>query len=188
MIKRLISAAFKCPAFAQTIMGGISAFALAFALTAQYAFNMQPCVLCIYQRIPYAVVIALAIMGILATKAMGPRYGALNVALCGIAFLVNSGIAFYNVGVEQHWWVSGCSTPTFANMSPEEALQAIRNAPLARCDEIAWSLFGISMAGYNVLMCLVLGFYGLIASYTIPKKKTANDDMKAKACCCHKEH
>lgn len=172
MIIKLFRAAFTCPFFILTILGGVSAFALIFALIAQYGFNLQPCILCLYQRIPYAVVIALAILGIAATKAMGPKFGAFNIALCGIAFLVNSGIAFYNVGVEQGWYASGCSTPDFSSMTPDEIMASIRSAPTVPCDQIAWSLLGISMAGYNVILCLGLGVYAFIASFTVMRHQS----------------
>ena len=29
-------------------------------------------------------------------------------------------------------------------------------APLVRCDEVAWSLFGISMAGYNFMLSVAM--------------------------------
>jgi disulfide bond formation protein DsbB len=35
--------------------------------------------------------------------------------------------------------------------------------PVVRCDEVAWSLFGISMAGYNALISLGLAVFGLAA-------------------------
>ena len=59
------------------------------------------------------------------------------------------------MGVEQGWWegTSGCGS-----ISTTDDLAALRaqimNAPIVRCDEVAWSLFGISMAGYNVLYSL----------------------------------
>ena len=119
-IKCLIKAAFTCPAFILFILGGISFAALSAALISQFFFGLYPCELCIYQRIPYAVVVLLAIFGYAAAKMMSPKFGIFNIALCGIAFLINSGIAFYHVGVEQHWWVSGCSMPDFQGLSVDE--------------------------------------------------------------------
>jgi disulfide bond formation protein DsbB len=31
-------------------------------------------------------------------------------------------------------------------------MDVLLNAPLTRCDEIPWSLFGVSMAGWNALV------------------------------------
>lgn len=169
MIKRLFNAAFKCPHFILMMLAAISATALTMALISQYGFDMHPCYLCLWQRIPYAVVILLAIMGVIATKQMGEKYGAFNIALCGIAFLVNSAIAFYHVGVEQTWWGSSCTLPDLSNMSPEEMMVAIKSAPAVSCGDIQFELFGISMAGYNVILCLGLGVYALVASRSVVK-------------------
>jgi disulfide bond formation protein DsbB len=164
LIKRLWNAAFYCPHFILMALGGISIAALTAALISQYGFNMHPCYLCLWQRIPYAVVILLSVMGVFALKVMGKKYGAFNIALCGIAFLINSGIAFYHVGVEQHWWSSSCSFKDLADLAVTDMAAAIKAAPTVSCDQIPFELFGISMAGYNVLLCGGLGFYSLIAS------------------------
>lgn len=169
MIQKLFKAAFYCPHFILMILGGISALALIMALISQYGFDMHPCYLCLWQRIPYAVVILLAILGVVATKIMGKHYGVLNIALCGVAFLINSGIAFYHVGVEQGWWGSSCTLPDLSKMTPEEMMTAIKNAPAVSCGDIQFELFGISMAGYNVILCGMLGVYALITCFTVIK-------------------
>lgn len=171
MITRLFNAAFKCPYFILTALGTISFLALAFALTSQYVFGLYPCEFCLYQRIPYAVVIALSIFGLMATKMMGRQYGAFNIALCAIAYLINSAIAFYHVGIEQNWWASGCAMPDFSGLSPDQIRNAIASAPAVSCSEAAWTLFGISMAGYNVIICMGLGVYALIANHTVKQAK-----------------
>ena len=171
MIQRLFNVAFKCPHFILMLLGGISATALIMALVSQYGFDMHPCYLCLWQRIPYAVVILLAIMGLKATKVMGAKYGAFNIALCGIALLINSGIAFYHVGVEQTWWGSSCTLPDLSAMSPDEMMAAIKSAPAVSCGDIQFELFGVSMAGYNVLLCTGLGVYALIAARCVVKNR-----------------
>lgn len=174
MIQRLFTAAFTCPHFIFLILGGISVTALTAAFISQYVFGMYPCYLCLWQRIPYAVVILLSIMGAIATKQMGAKYGAFNIALCGVAFIINSVIAFFHVGVEQAWWSSGCSVPDLANLSPEEMMAAIQSAPAVSCADIPFELFGISMAGYNVILCGILGIYCLIATKTLLNHKKTN--------------
>ena len=171
LIKKLFSAAFYCPHFILMALGGISIVALAAALTSQYVFGMHPCILCLYQRIPYAVVILLTVLGIIATKIMGAKYGVLNIFLCGIAFIINAIIAFYHVGVEQKWWASSCALPNLSNLNPEELMAAIQSAPTVSCDQIPFELFDISMAGYNVILCFILGVYAFIAATTVIKKK-----------------
>lgn len=170
MIRKIITAAFVCPHFILMFLGGVSVAALGAALTSQYVFGMLPCELCLYQRIPYAVIILLAVMGIYATKRMGTKFGAFNIFLCGIAFLINSGIAFYHVGVEQKWWVSGCSLGDLSRLDINDIASSIKNAPAVACDAVPWELFGISMAGYNVIICGALGIYAITASITATRR------------------
>lgn len=123
----------------------------------QYVGGLAPCVLCIYQRYPYGVTIALSTLTLFLPGSKS-RGGAL--LLCGLAFLVGAGIGIFHVGVEQHWWEGTAACTGSLDLSGASSLEALRqqilSAPVARCDRIPWSLFGISMAGYNVLISLGL--------------------------------
>lgn len=130
-----------------------SVLALAAAYTAEYGFGLKPCILCLYQRIPFAVVVLLGLIGYFTSA----RYRRVMLGLCGISFLIGAGIAFFHSGVELHWWRGTDACTTTLDTSSVEAIRAqIMGAQAARCDEIPWSLFGLSMANYNVLMSLVL--------------------------------
>jgi disulfide bond formation protein DsbB len=75
-----------------------------------------------------------------------------------LALLVVAGIALFHVGVEHKWWEgsTACVGTSTAGATTEQLTEAILNAPLVRCDVPAWEMFGISMAGYNLLYALVL--------------------------------
>ena len=82
-------------------------------------------------------------------------------ALLGvIAALAATGLAIYHAGVEMKLWLGPqhCSggVSGLAQMSTQDLMTALEAAPVVRCDEIAWSLFGISMAGWNALACAAL--------------------------------
>lgn len=171
IVRNLARQLFTCPVTALGIVTCVSFMALSAALISQYFFGLHPCPLCIYQRIPYVVVIALGIIGIFSSIKIHAKTGALNLALCGVAFFVNTGIAVYHVGVEQKWWSSAaCSVPDFTNLSFDEIQARIYSAPSVSCDAIAWELFGISMAGYNVLLCLTLGIYAMLAAVFVTRR------------------
>jgi disulfide bond formation protein DsbB len=141
-----------------------SAGSLLAAFFFQYVIGLQPCVLCIWQRWPYAVVIVLTIL-VLTVAAQAPKLRATLLALCGVALLFGGGVAVFHVGVEQHWWTGtpGCGVPATANSI--DALRAqIMAAPVVRCDQVAWSLFGISMAGYNILISLALAAVAFVSA------------------------
>ena len=156
----------------------ISAFALGAALFSEVALGLEPCPLCIYQRIPFFVAMLLGLIGLFMRRNPIAVNGLL--ALLGITFLVNSAIAFYHTGVEQKWWesgVEGCSVPNFAAMQeqgPQSILENIMSAPTGNCAEIPWQdpLFGLSMANLNVLLCLGI-FAACFASLIVRSKAEA---------------
>jgi disulfide bond formation protein DsbB len=141
-----------------------SAAILLGAFAFQYVGGLQPCILCWWQRYPYMATIVLS----LAAMAIAPTHPPLARALLGLSavvFLVGAGIAAFHVGVEQHWWAG--TAECGANFGPAGSVDELRRRLLAqnvvRCDDIAWSLFGISMAGYNFLMSLALTVFAVRA-------------------------
>ncbi len=137
-----------------------SVCALAAALTAEVAFELEPCIMCIYQRIPFAVVAVLSFVGLAFGRHAVSAYVA---ALSGLAMLVNTGLAIYHTGIEQKWWVSaveGCSVPVLTD-DPQTFLENIMSAPSAKCDEIPWvdPVLGFSMANWNIPFCLGLAVF-----------------------------
>lgn len=137
-----------------------SALVLLAALGFQYLGGLAPCALCHYQR--WAYVAAIVIAGV-------APYGIARrslVALCGVVFLAGAAVAFYHVGVEAQWFAgpAACSGPTSAAITVEELRQALLAQPVVRCDEVAWSLFGISMAGYNLIVSLALAAASVLAA------------------------
>ncbi len=143
-------------------MFGVAVLALGTVLIAQYGFGFAPCVLCLWQRIPYFFVLALAGTGF----APGLRRwrGALLLG-CGLLLLIACGIAIFHVGVEQHWWLgtTGCSIQASATPAHDtKSLRAMLLAtPVAQCDQITWTLLGLSMATWNVFFALTMGLYAL---------------------------
>ena len=137
------------------VIASLASLAIAFA--SQYWGGLQPCILCWYQRYPYMVAAGLGILGIIA--AGRPGVLRLILLLAALAFFVDAGIAAFHVGVEQHWWAGTreCGSLLDLNASPEDLKNQLLNQPVVRCDEPAWVLFGISMAGYNFLYAALCG-------------------------------
>lgn len=135
--------------------------ALCVTWIAQYGFGLAPCELCYWQRYGYWAAIALGIVAILQPAGTARRTAALW--LLTLTFLAVAGVALFHVGVEQKWWegTSACVGQIGTGMTPEELQQAIQNAPIVRCDEPAWIMFGISMAGYDVVYALLLAVFTL---------------------------
>lgn len=90
--------------------------------------------------------------------------------LAGLVFLAGAGIAAFHVGVEQHWWqgLASCGGNLPQARTVEELRAALLAQPVVRCDEVAWSLFGISMAGWNFLFSLGLAALSFAAAISKP--------------------
>lgn len=149
------------PSRATGLVFTASVAVLGAALLSQYVGGLEPCVLCLYQRVPYILTIVLsgAVLAIVAFAGsqilLTPVRSVLVV--CAILFLIGAGIAAYHVGVEQGWWrgTEACSGPDLNSLTATELREHLLKAPIIRCDEVAWSAFGISMAGYNFIVSLL---------------------------------
>ena len=143
------------------------------ALGFEHIGGLAPCKLCIWQRWPHLAIILIAAIGLIVSNSSFAQNKGLISRICcaGIAMaaLITAAIGLYHVGVEQLWWdgPSGCSSQLNTNLDLSSLTDTLLATPVIRCDEIAWQLFGISMAGWNMLLSLVIagvGVYGLIDS------------------------
>ncbi len=128
------------------------------AFAFQYIGGMAPCPLCITQRWPHAVAIALAVLIVL----LPVRFFAL---LGAGAMFVGAGVAAWHTGIERGWWKGpeSCTAPDASNLSSGELLDRLMQTPPVLCDQVAWEMFGLSMASWNGLASLILGFLWLRA-------------------------
>ena len=149
----------------------VSMGAIAGAFTAQYVFGLEPCVLCLYQRVPYAITGALAALAIfLSARGQAPPW---LVIACGVVFLAGSALAFYHVGVEQHWWgsVAACGGELSSGVSVTDLTAQLATEQRRPCDQVDWTLFGVSMAGYNSAVSLGLGVATIAGGWYLGKER-----------------
>lgn len=131
------------------------------AFAFQHLGGLAPCRMCLWQRWPHA---AAVLVGIIALAVP-----ARPVALLGAAAAATTaGIGVYHTGVERGWWPgpSGCtgSGDGLAGLSGADLLSLDQATPIVLCDEVAWSLFGLSMASWNALASLGLAALWLLAA------------------------
>ena len=128
------------------------------ALLFQYVGDMAPCKMCYWQRYPH--VGAIIIAGIILITGIG------GFAVLGLlSALITAGIGGFHAGVERGWWEGpqSCTSTSIDNLSTEELLAQIMSAPMVRCDEIPWQMFGLSMAGWNMVVSICLAVLWTIA-------------------------
>lgn len=133
----------------------VSFLFLAVALVSQYGFGLHPCHLCIYQRVPYAMILILALFGVFLVKNRRVRY--IIAVVCALLFLTDAGIAGYHAGVEAGIFKGpdSCSSDGGGGQTIEEIRAAIMNAPLVTCSQAMAYFMGLSMAAWNMIAALL---------------------------------
>jgi len=134
--------------------------ALGAALVAQFGFGLEPCHLCTLQRLPYAFAAL-----VLALPATDGRMRAMLLGLCAAIFLAGAGLALFHVGVEAHWWESACSGGEKLATSASGLLAKLSAGKAApQCDSVPFELFGVSIAGMNLIASPILALFSVWAA------------------------
>ncbi len=132
-----------------------SALILGGVLVSQYWGGLAPCELCLKERWPWTAAIVVATVA----TTTGSRTALSRVALLlGLVFAASAALAFYHVGVEQHWFrgPSACTAPATAADTLEALKAQILHRQPVLCDQVAWSLWGVSLAGWNLLASVAM--------------------------------
>jgi disulfide bond formation protein DsbB len=140
----------------------------------EYVLKYLPCPLCLEERIAYHVVIPLSLlMAIAAFVHAPPKLLAVGFVAIIVAVLCNAALGTYHAGVEWQFWAgpTDCTGPRADIGSVGSLLNQLQTIHVVRCDEAAWRFLGISLAGYNVLISLLLAAIagcGLLARKPAP--------------------
>ena len=144
------------PASSRRLIGlllAASLLALAGAFVLENHFGIVGCVLCVYQRVPFAAAAICAAAGIALGRSRSSQR--LVLVLCGVAFAAGAGLASYQVGLQQGWWLDAgvCtgSTP-IASSTFDLRAAVLSEAGRPPCDQVDWTLFGISLAAFNAFV------------------------------------
>ena len=136
---------------AQRLALAVPALLLGGAYISQYGFGLYPCEMCWWQRWPHFAAVGLALLSFFSP----PKR--LWIALAAVAILISGVIGGFHAGVEYGWWEGVTNCAAIPSAGGGSALEQIMNQPLVRCDAPAWTLFGISLAGYNFLISMASG-------------------------------
>ena len=115
--------------------------------------GLMPCEMCHWQRWPHYAAVGVALLAF-ATRG-GTRVSL--VVLAALLIAASGVIGVMHAGVEYHWWqgFTACTAPTgITGATAAERLDSLLAQPVVRCDAPAWSLAGISMAGFNAILSL----------------------------------
>ena len=130
--------------------------AIFFALYIEYILGYKPCKLCIYQRIPYIISIFISFIGYNYFK--NNKILILIIIIFSISFLISG----YHFGIENNIFneFSGCTTQSLEIIDKSKILKSLNNN-ITSCKDANFKLFGISLAGINLLFSLLIIIYSL---------------------------
>ena len=137
----------------------IAAATIAGAWFFQLVLDIQPCPMCLEQRYAYYFAIPFAALVAVAAGKGAPRGLVLaGLAILALVVLGNAGFGAYHAGVEWGFW-KGPTDCTGSGFDPGKAgslLDNLDKVKVIRCDEVQFRFLGISLAGYNVLISLLM--------------------------------
>jgi disulfide bond formation protein DsbB len=140
--------------------GVVAALALAVAGIAQYGFDLRPCPLCVYQRIPYIVIVGIGLLSAF-YQSLRPRQVFMVITGLWVLSLV---LGLYHSGVEAGLWTFPACANTLENVGTVAELEAkISQATIVPCDKPAFVWMGFSMADMNVILSTLMVFCGLFS-------------------------
>ena len=153
-----------------------SVIALGSAFASQYWGGLAPCELCLLQRWPWAAAIVISLAALVTGSRPALPWIALGLAL---VFALGATFAFYHVGVEQHWFAgpSACTASGGGAMTLEEMKRQILGTAPVLCDRVQWSLFGVSLAGWNLLASL--GMAAICGAVFVRTRRPASQAVAA---------
>ena len=147
--------------------GLISFSLLASAISFEFFYDLVPCKLCIWQRWPHVIIVVVMLLGLSVTNKTW------ILLLISLSAIVTGSIGFHHIGIEQGWWSgpTGCSSQFGSETNISTLTKLLLETPVVKCDEIVWSLFNISMAGWNSLVSFFIAIFSFFSWVHIINRK-----------------
>jgi len=156
--------AYRTAGFALVVSAGVILAALGFEHIGGYI----PCPLCLQQRWAYYAAIPLLFAAMVLVGGSMPRTAAMVLLVVALAFLANAGLGVYQSGAEWKYWPGPetCGTAQKITGNAGRLLKDLDSTRVIRCDEASWRMFGLSFAGWNVVVSLILFIAALKAAFS----------------------
>jgi disulfide bond formation protein DsbB len=155
------------PRMAAGIIAIAATATIAGALVFEHVFGLAPCPLCLRQRLPYYAAIPVALVAV----GLPVRWTRLGLMVLALVFIASAGLGVHHAGVEWGWWAgpSDCAgAPAPAAQGMDDFLSQLQRTRVVSCTEAAWRFFGLSLAGWNVLISLGLALMAAWSGLTRP--------------------
>ena len=139
-----------------------------------------PCELCLTEREPFYIAVPLALTVAAAAATGRPRVARLGLAALALLFAVGAALGVYHAGVEWSWWPgpSGCSGAMAPAAGVADFLKQLNTVKVVRCDAAALRVMGLSLAGWNALLCVLLAAVALAGLRAAQPGRTRNSSSE----------
>jgi disulfide bond formation protein DsbB len=141
-----------------------SIFALLAAYFIQYVLGHQPCNLCLIERIPYILSIAI-ITSILVFK----KYERIYILVLSLVFFTAALISFYHFGIEQGFFSESlvCNLKNNENLTKDQLLKQLEGSSVISCKDVTFRVLGLSLATINTIISIILSviMFKLVKNY-----------------------
>jgi disulfide bond formation protein DsbB len=147
----------------------VSFMAICSAFIAQYFFDVQPCLICIYQRYMWGGMMIIALLFLIFSKKNSYQ----TVVLASLAFSICL-LSNYQVLIEEKILPApqACRSLVAANLSACELIDSFQSTPnRPPCDKEPYRVFGLSFAAYGGISAAILSFIGFFVWFKTPKKR-----------------
>ena len=133
------------------IIFSLSFFSLIAALYVEYILGFKPCILCIYQRIPYAIAILISLIAFFIVNRN------ILLIILGLTFFAGILLSGYHVSIEKGVIepLFSCTGENIKALEKEEILKSLNNIQ-PDCKDVDFSIFGVSLATLNFIISFVL--------------------------------
>ena len=133
------------------LISAISIFTLLSAVYIEYILGVKPCILCLYQRVPYIIAIFLCFFGYYNLK------NKLWIYLLVTTFLISAILSGYHVGIENNVFneFSGCTSNNSNIVNKDELLKALKETQ-PNCKDVTFKLLGFSLATINLFLSIII--------------------------------
>ena len=138
----------------------ISLFSIVGALYFEFILKLKPCILCLYQRIPYIILIFICLIGYNYSDNLFWHY------LVILIFFISVLISGYHVGIENSLFpeLSTCKAGNLDLTDKKQLLQSLNNQ-IVSCKDVLFKIFGLSLATINLIISLTVVALGTIYIY-----------------------
>lgn len=118
-------------------------------------YGLVACEMCWWQRYAHFAAIPFGLLALTLAVTGRPAWSIRGATVTAAMCVLASGlIGAFHAGVEYHWWngITACTAQTPRGLSTADFLKSVMNQPFIRCDVAQWTMFGVSLAGWNAII------------------------------------